>query len=137
MNELALFAGGGGGIYGSLLLGHTPVCAVEIMPRRVRIGKWDGSVGLARLVQMWPTPCSTDSKGAGKSGQLRDLLGYAVQRGATKSQAYESPQQAGQLNPMWEDWLMGWPIGHTGLEPLGTGKLAEWQQSHSLCLERG
>lgn len=88
-------------------------------------------------MHMWPTPCSTDSKGAGKTGQLRDRLDYAVERGATKSQTYESPQQAGQLNPMWEDWLMGWPIGHTGLEPLETDKFQEWKQSHSLCLERG
>lgn len=29
MNELELFAGAGGGILGSLLLGHRPVCAVE------------------------------------------------------------------------------------------------------------
>jgi DNA (cytosine-5)-methyltransferase 1 len=30
MNELHLFSGAGGGILGGLLLGHTPVCAVEI-----------------------------------------------------------------------------------------------------------
>jgi DNA (cytosine-5)-methyltransferase 1 len=32
MNELHLFAGAGGGILGSILLGHTCVCAVEIEP---------------------------------------------------------------------------------------------------------
>jgi DNA (cytosine-5)-methyltransferase 1 len=32
MNELHLFAGAGGGILGGILLGHTPVCAVEIEP---------------------------------------------------------------------------------------------------------
>lgn len=31
-NELHLFAGGGGGILGGILLGHTCVCAVEIEP---------------------------------------------------------------------------------------------------------
>ena len=31
LNVLELFAGAGGGIYGCLLLGHTPVCAVEIV----------------------------------------------------------------------------------------------------------
>lgn len=37
MNELHLFAGAGGGILGGMLLGHRPVCAVEIEPycRRV------------------------------------------------------------------------------------------------------
>lgn len=34
MNELHLFAGAGGGILGSMLLGHTCVCAVEIEPYR-------------------------------------------------------------------------------------------------------
>lgn len=35
--ELHLFAGAGGGILGGLLLGHVPVCAVELeeYPRRV------------------------------------------------------------------------------------------------------
>lgn len=32
MDELHLFAGAGGGILGGMLLGHTPVCAVEIEP---------------------------------------------------------------------------------------------------------
>ena len=32
MNELALFSGAGGGILGSILLGHRIVCAVEINP---------------------------------------------------------------------------------------------------------
>ena len=32
LNELHLFAGGGGGILGGILLGHHPVCAVEIKP---------------------------------------------------------------------------------------------------------
>lgn len=32
MREMHLFAGAGGGILGGILLGHTPVCAVEIEP---------------------------------------------------------------------------------------------------------
>jgi DNA (cytosine-5)-methyltransferase 1 len=32
LRELHLFAGAGGGILGGILLGHTPVCAVEIEP---------------------------------------------------------------------------------------------------------
>ena len=32
LNELHLFAGAGGGILGGILLGHEPVCAVEIKP---------------------------------------------------------------------------------------------------------
>jgi hypothetical protein len=31
--------------------------------------------------------------------------------------------------PFWEA-MMGWPIGWTDLQPLGTDKIAEWQQQH-------
>ena len=40
----------------------------------------------------------------------------------------------GQLNPDWEEWLMGWPIGHTALKPLEMAKFQEWQQQHSMHL---
>ena len=43
LRELHLFAGSGGGLLGSLLLGHRPVCAVEIDPycRRVLAARRD------------------------------------------------------------------------------------------------
>ncbi len=41
----------------------------------------------------------------------------------------------GLLNPNWVEWLMGWPIGATGLEPLETDKFQEWQQQHSPRLQ--
>jgi hypothetical protein len=62
----------------------------------------------------YPTPCSTDHKGAGQSGDLRDRLDYAVERGGTKSATFEK-NAAGQLSPNWVEWLMGWPIGWTDL----------------------
>lgn len=65
---------------------------------------------------MWPTPAATDYKGAGKKGQLRDRLDYATERGGTKSKTYPMPESSGQLNPMWVEWLMGYPIGHTALK---------------------
>lgn len=37
LREIHLFAGAGGGILGSLLLGHDPVCAVEANPYRRRV----------------------------------------------------------------------------------------------------
>jgi hypothetical protein len=47
---------------------------------------------LALAVKMFPTPCATDHKGAGKTGTLRDRLDYAAERGATKSNVYATPQ---------------------------------------------
>jgi len=42
-------------------------------------------------MQNWPTPCATDYKGSGQTGQLRDRLDYTVERGATKSKDYTWP----------------------------------------------
>ena len=84
-------------------------------------------------MQNWPTPSATDYKGSGKTGTLRDRLDYAVERGATKSKTFATPQArdyrtgqesrwndparsrnlndqiGGQLNPKWVSWLMGFP----------------------------
>lgn len=45
-------------------------------------------------------------------------------------------QVGGLLNPMWEEWLMGWPIGWTELKPLAMDKFQEWQRQHSPCLNQ-
>jgi hypothetical protein len=71
----------------------------------------------------FPTPCATDYKGAGQTGQLRDRLDYAVERGATKSKTFTAPTApGGQLNPTWVEWLMGWTLGWTDLKPLAMDK---------------
>lgn len=83
--------------------------------------------GLATAVKMWPTPCASASKGSSpaaltrKSGRSRagDRIDHAVMA-----------SDGGQLNPEWVEWLMGWPIGHTALEPLETAKYHEWLQQH-------
>jgi hypothetical protein len=110
---------------------------------------------------LWPTPCATDYKGSGKTGELRDRLDYAVERGATKSKTYTWPTprtkgmcggtgswellkknttieearqmgagNGGKLNPMWVEWLMGWPLGWTDLKPLEMDKFQKWLEQH-------
>jgi DNA (cytosine-5)-methyltransferase 1 len=39
-------------------------------------------------------------------------------------------QAGGKLNPMWVEWLMGWPLGWTDLKPLETDKYHLWLQQH-------
>jgi hypothetical protein len=34
----------------------------------------------------------------------------------------------GQLNPDWVEWLMGWPVGWTLLEPLPEDAVDAWMQ---------
>jgi hypothetical protein len=36
----------------------------------------------------------------------------------------------GALNPMWVEWLMGWPLGWTDLKPLETDKFQRWLDEH-------
>jgi len=36
----------------------------------------------------------------------------------------------GALNPPWVEWLMGWPIGWTDLQPLAMDKFQAWRNSH-------
>jgi C-5 cytosine-specific DNA methylase len=66
------------------------------------------SVSLSQAVQKWPTPLSSEYKG---NQQMRD-----------KHQNGLTAIVGGQLNPMWVEWLMGWPIGWTDLKPLEMDK---------------
>jgi hypothetical protein len=88
------------------------------------------SYGLAGHVKMWPTATATASKGSSKASLTRkngkdrsnDRLDHAVMA-----------SDHGQLNPDWEEWLMGWPIGWTALRPLETDRFREWLQQHGNC----
>jgi hypothetical protein len=61
-----------------------------------------GGDGLATAVNRWPTPTVWD--GAGKPNT-------APEGGPNLSTVV-----GGQLNPMWVEWLMGFPLGWTDLE---------------------
>jgi len=80
-----------------------------------------------RTAVKWPTPTSRDHKdGTAKSCEnvpVNALLGRAVHVGGTPT-----PQMT--LNPAWVEWLMGWPIGFTDLEPLAMDRFQQWLRSH-------
>jgi DNA (cytosine-5)-methyltransferase 1 len=64
----------------------------------------------------WPTPRT--KRMCGGSGSW-DLLN----KNTTKEEARQmGAGNGGKLNPMWVEWLMGWPLGWTDLKPLETGK---------------
>ncbi len=72
--------------------------------------------GLLSQVKRLPTPTVQDaSNNCGPSQKDRDALNVAV---------------GGALNPDWVEWLMGWPIGWTDLQPLETHKYQQWLRSH-------
>lgn len=91
---------------GAILNEDTDIRQTTGLPRKYSKQGSNGSVGLARLVQLWPTPQATDWKrNGGDSEQRRDSPNLPAMVG-------------GKLNPPWVEWLMGFPLGWTGLQPL-------------------
>ena len=98
-----------------------------------------GNLALSSAVQMWPTPTVHGNYNkAGLSATSGDGLATAVaKRWATPTVQYSkncggpsrktgrqvselNAQVGGPLNPTWVEWLMGFPLGHTDLEPSET-----------------
>jgi len=76
---------------------------------------------------LWPTPTANEDAAGTPGGKMQPMLGnHPEVRGTTPEE-----WSRGTLNPLWVEWLMGWPIGWTGLEPLGTDK------SHSATQQPG
>jgi hypothetical protein len=89
--------------------------------------------GLPAAVRQWPTATATAYKGWSPNhnrASTDDRLDYSVERESFQPGQQTPPMR---LNPDWVEWLMGWPIGHTALKPLETGRLAEWWQQHGIC----
>ena len=74
--------------------------------------------GLATAVMMWHTPIAHCAKETNSPSDQRRKASLSAQVG-------------GKLNPVWVEWLMGWPLGWTDLKPLAMGKYLLWQQQHS------
>jgi hypothetical protein len=86
--------------------------------------------GLPGAVKRWPTPVTSDhaarrpTENWTGNGDLPSVVWTA--NGGT-----ENPDKPpAKLNPVWVEWLMGWPLGWTDLRPLGMDKFHSWQQQH-------
>lgn len=69
----------------------------------------------------FPTPNSADCKIAGpKEHSGRIVKGIPAQKmlRAEATKNHNGIRIKGQLNPDWVEWLMGWPVGWTSLEPI-------------------
>jgi hypothetical protein len=86
--------------------------------------------------QTYPTPIGggrTHDPGLNSSASSRRKMGgRAPQTHLLKSEKWYQ-QVMGQLNPEWVEWLMGWPVGWTALEPLGTDRYQRWLRLHGGC----
>lgn len=122
-----------------------------------------GGTPLSLAVKLWPTPTSTLGTNGGlvtpnkarEGGTLIEALSARTMwrtpnsavvdpkssvtklTGRTPSdpQVGLADQVGGKLNPMWVEWLMGWPIGWTALKPSETAKSPNAQLQHGECSE--
>lgn len=83
-----------------------------------------GNLGLTEAVHHWPTP--TARLGVARGPQAKRYTNPERSNDLDDAVAYHNPENGGQLNPDWEEWLMGWPIGWTALEPLAADRFREW-----------
>jgi hypothetical protein len=83
-------------------------------------------------VVKWATPCARDGKEQTLSSALAAThADPSKSRQLPRQMSAESPElHGGRLNPMWVEWLMGWPLGWTDLQPLETDKFRQWCASH-------
>jgi len=121
-----------------------------------REGKKGTQESLSTAVRTWPTPTASmmteadmeQARYAGNKGGNRPSYqeakqfatptardwksGKASQTTMEKNSRPLSEQIGGQLNPMWVEWLMGWPLGWTDCAASATDKFRQWCQSHGL-----
>jgi hypothetical protein len=107
-----------------------PTPTVKGNYNRKGLSKQSGD-GLATAVMKWPTPTARDYRGVHRAERARERR-LESSRGIPLNEA-----AGGLLNPTWVEWLMGWPIGWTALQPLAMDKFREWRQQHSDCCEPG
>jgi hypothetical protein len=82
----------------------------------------------------WPTPTKRDSRTLAGSQPPKRAPTSGLPLAWTVALAMAPEQRSGgRLNPRWVEWLMGWPMGWTSLEPLATDRFHEWQQQHGAC----
>jgi hypothetical protein len=74
--------------------------------------------GVTAFGSWLPTPTAQDASNNGGPSQLR------------RNSLPLNAMAGGPLNPTWVEWLMGWPIGWTGLEPLETDRFRQWLHLH-------
>lgn len=83
--------------------------------------------GLEQVAKMWPTP-RAEKVGGYSSQRFKPTLEQVANGGQPTQQ---TPKM--HLNPRWVEWLMGFPIGFSGLEPLEMHRFQQWWQQHGSC----
>ena len=122
-------------------------------PLRVAVRMWPDGPGAAYPKQKWPTPrkCSAMAATITCAGRARSpdsesdppmLTPVFPAPTVNDSKNNNPPSQALRntpplnvavgfnMNPMWVEWLMGWPLGWTDLHASAMDKFRQWCASH-------
>ena len=82
------------------------------------------------------TPTCVGLNGGSNSWRAlkKRILLNATLTNEEKAEAIErcKVERGGKANPEWLEWLMGWPLGWSGLKPLEMGKFLSWRRLHSV-----
>jgi hypothetical protein len=74
-------------------------------------------------LQKWPTPdASCGQRGTQPNWTPRRKSGHTAQYTINQAVRDMEKSSGGKLNPMWLEWVMGWPLGWTDVKPLEMGK---------------
>jgi hypothetical protein len=93
--------------------------------------------GGTQIQQTYPTPtCMMGAMFAESNWEKRNSPSLASHVKYISPTTTEQKKNSAQLNPSWVEWLMGWPIGWTGLKPLETDKFHSVQLWHSLFSQK-
>jgi len=96
---------------------NRPRATINSTARRIELGK---QISLEAAVKFWPTPTAHNAKEGAYPAEF------------TRNTPTLSAQAGGSLNPMWVEWLMGWPLGWTDLKQLEMDKYQQWRQQHGI-----
>ena len=93
----------------------------ESMDAHLSKGRQLGLANQGAHRHLWPTPTAHNAKEGGFPSEHN------------RNTPTLSAQAGGSLNPTWVEWLMGWPLGWTDLNPLETGKFHSALQQPGDC----
>ena len=91
-------------------------------PDYASLTRHSNGISLATAVALWPTPSANEYRTMDRDRLIerREQCKATVKNGngfgLTLGNALTMAGESGALNPMWVEWLMGFPLGWTALD---------------------
>jgi hypothetical protein len=101
-------------------------------PSTGRDERGSGGPDLQKVAMNWATPKSCD--GARPSAGNRKSSDLSHQAAVTSTDGGGSSKSNLALNPLFVEWLMGWPLGWTDSGFAASESFRSWRRTHSLLL---